>query len=123
MANVAKLYQDRGVDRYKLGLAMEEMKYLPQEMQLKIMDQVMAGADSTQTGQLTGLGYLNDMMLGGMSNNINAQKVSSELRGNLYNALLSNLGGATGSDGSSTSGLGGILSGLSGGLEWLDEIF
>ena len=63
------------------------------------------------------------MMLGGMGNNVNAQKVSAELRGNLYNALLSNLGGATGSDGSSTSGIGGMLSALSGGLDFLDEIF
>ena len=123
MANVAKLYQDRGMDRYNLGLKMEEMKYLPQDMQLKIMDQMMRGSDAAQTGQLTGLGYLNDMMLGGMGNNINAQKVSAELRGNLYNSLLSNLGGATGSDGSSTSGLGGVLSSISGGLEWLDEKF
>jgi len=123
MANVAKLYQDRGMDRYNLGLKMEEMKYLPQDMQLKIMDQMMRGSDAAQTGQLTGLGYLNDMMLGGMGNNINAQKVSAELRGNLYNSLLSNLGGATGSDGSSTSGLGGVLSSISGGLEWLDEFF
>jgi hypothetical protein len=121
MANIAQQYQDRGMNRYELGLKMEEMKYLPQDMQLKIMNQMMAGSDAAQTGQLTGLGYLNDMLLGGMSNNVNAQKVSSELRGNLYNALLSNLGGTTGNDGSSATGLGGLLGGLSGGLKWLDE--
>jgi hypothetical protein len=123
MANIAQQYQDRGMNRYELGLKMEEMKYLPQDMQLKIMNQMMAGSDAAQTGQLTGLGYLNDMLLGGMSNNVNAQKVSSELRGNLYNALLSNLGGTTGNDGSSATGLGGLLGGLSGGLKWLDEFF
>ena len=123
MANIAQLYQDRGMDRYGLGLKMEEMKYLPQQMQLEILNQAMRGADSQQTGQLTGLGYLSDMMLGGMGNNVNAQKVSAELRGNLYNALLSNLGGATGSDGSSTSGIGGMLSAITGGLDFLDKIF
>ena len=123
MANVAKLYQDRGMDRYNLGLKMEELKYLPQKMQLEIMNQMMAGVDATQTGQLTGLGYLSDMMLGGMSTNVNSQKVAAELRSNLYNALLSNLGGATGSDGSSTSGLGGLLSAVGGGIQWLDDTF
>ena len=41
MANIAQLYQDRGMDRYGLGLKMEEMKYLPQEMQLAILNQAM----------------------------------------------------------------------------------
>ena len=121
MANVAKLYQDRGMDRYQLGLSMEELKYLPQRMQLEILQQAQNGVNSQQTGQLTGLGYLTDMILGGMGTNVNAQKVSAELRGNLYNALLGNLGGATGTDGSSTSGLGGFLSAIEGGLGLLDK--
>ena len=105
-----------GLARTKMGLGMEEMKYLPMKMQLEILQQAQNGVDAQQTGQLTGLGYLTDMMLGGMSTNVNSQKVSAELRANLYNALLSNLGGAQGSDGSSTSGIGGMLSAVAGGF-------
>ena len=114
---------DLGLARTKMGLGMEEMKYLPMRMQLEILQQAQNGVDAQQTGQLTGLGYLTDMMLGGMSTNVNSQKVSAELRSNLYNALLSNLGGAQGSDGSSTSGIGGMLSAIAGGLDFIDDLF
>lgn len=121
MKGIGDSYSELGLNRYKLGLGMEEMKYLPMKMQLEILQQAQNGVNSQQTGQLTGLGYLNDMLVGGMSTNVNSQKVASDLRANLYNALLSNLGGAQGSDGSSSSGLGGFLSAVEGGLGLLDK--
>ena len=123
MTSVGDSLANLGLNQYKTGMNLEELKYLPQRMQLEILQQAQNGVNSQQTGQLTGLGYLTDMMLGGMGTNVNAQKVSAELRGNLYNALLGNLGGATGTDGSSTSGIGGILSAIEGGLDFLDRIF
>ena len=121
MKGIGDSYSELGLNRYKLGLGMEEMKYLPMKMQLEILQQAQNGVNSQQTGQLTGLGYLNDMLVGGMSTNVNSQKVASDLRANLYSALLSNLGGAQGSDGSSSSGLGGFLSAVEGGLGLLDK--
>ena len=112
-----------GLNRIKMGLGQEEMKYLPMKMQLELLREAKTGMDAQQTGQLTGLGYLSEMMLGGMGHNVNSQKVSAELRGNLYNALLSNLGGSQGSDGSSSSGLGGFLSDIAGGLDFVTSIF
>ena len=53
------------------------------------------------------------MLLGGTNANVNAQKVSSELMGNLYDSILDNLGGASNADGS-TSGIGGMLGSLGG---------
>jgi hypothetical protein len=61
--------------------------------------------------------------LGGVNANINAQKVSSELMGNLYNSVLSNLGGTSGSDGSGLSGIGGLLSSIGGGLDSIIDFF
>ena len=64
-------------------------------------------------GQLTGQDYLAQMLLGGTNANINAQKVSSELMGNLYDSMLDNLGGTSNADGSQ-SGIGGLLLSLGG---------
>ena len=108
-----------GDQRTQLGMEMEKLKYLPMDMQQKILQTMNNSLDQAQTGQLTGQGYLSQMLLGGMGNNTNLQKISSELRGNVYNAVLNNLGGATGSDGSSTSGYSGLLSGIAGGLSTL----
>ena len=108
-----------GDSRTQLGMEMEKLKYLPMDMQQKILQTMNNSLDRAQTGQLTGQGYLSQMLLGGMGNNTNLQKISSELRGNVYNAVLNNLGGATGSDGSQTSGFTGLLSGISGGLNTL----
>jgi hypothetical protein len=112
-------YANLGTKRYGIGMDMEQLSYLPVQTQLEILSQGMTGTEMAQQGQLTGQGFLSQMLLGGMGNNINAQKVANETRANLFNALLSNLGGSTGSDGSSLSGLGGLLSGLSGGANWL----
>lgn len=112
-------YSNLGVNRYNIGMDMEQLSYLPVQQQLEIMNQAMSGAEMTQQGQLTGQGFLSQMLLGGMGNNINAQKVANETRANLMGAVLSNLGGTTGSDGSGLSGLGGMLSGVTGGLDGL----
>jgi hypothetical protein len=117
--NLAQIGQGMGQlgdQRTQLGMEMEKLKYLPMDMQQKILQTMNNSLDQAQTGQLTGQGYLSQMLLGGMGNNTNLQKISSELRGNVYNAVLNNLGGATGSDGSSTSGFSGLLSGIAGGL-------
>ena len=110
-------YANLGTKRYGIGMDMEKLSYLPVQQQLEILNQAMSGTEMTQQGQLTGQGFLSQMLLGGMGNNINAQKVANETRADLMGALLSNLGGSTGSDGSGLSGLGGMLSGVAGGLE------
>ena len=116
MAQVGQAMGQLGDSRTQIGMEMEKLKYLPMDMQQKILQTMNNTLDQAQTGQLTGQGYLSQMLLGGMGNNTNLQKISSELRGNVYNAVLNNLGGATGSDGSQTSGFSGLLSGIAGGL-------
>ncbi|NDB66171.1 MAG: hypothetical protein EB168_10995 [Euryarchaeota archaeon] len=85
---------------------------LPMEAQMRLLQEGNRTGAMAQTGQLTGLDYIAQLGLGGANANINAQHSANQLTGNLYNALLSNLGGAQGSDGSAASGLGGMLSGI-----------
>ena len=119
IGQVGDSYANLGTKRYDLGMDMEQLSYLPVQQQLEILNQAMSGTEMAQQGQLTGQGFLSQMLLGGMGNNINAQKVANETRADLFNALLSNLGGSAGSDGSQLSGLGGLLSGITGGAQWL----
>jgi hypothetical protein len=107
----------------QLGLNANEQSYLPMEMQMKLLNQGQTNADMAQTGQLTGQDYMAQMLLGGSNANINAQKVSSELTGNLYDSILDNLGGAQGEDGSAMNGIGGLLSSLGGGLDSIVDLF
>ena len=72
-----------------------------------------------QTGQLTGQDYIAQLGLGGANANINAMHSANQLTGNLYNALLSNLGGTQGSNGSAGSGL---LGGIGGALFGEDSL-
>lgn len=100
----------------QLGLSQREQSYLPMEMQMKLLEQGMNTAGMSQTGQLTGQDYLSQLLLGGVNANMNAQKVSSELQGNLYDSILDNLGGQSNQDGSSSglSGIGGMFKELGG---------
>ena len=91
----------------QLGLDQQKAAYLPMQMQMELLNQGAANAGMAQQGQLQGQDYLAQLLLGGTNANINAQKVSSELTGNLYDSILDNLGGTSTKDGSS-SGLGGI---------------
>ena len=97
-----------------------QASYLPMNQQLAAMQLGMQNADMAQTGQLTGLDYLAQLGLGGANANINAQHSANQLTGNLYNALLSNIGGVQGQDGSSGSGL---LGAIGGGVEALANFF
>ena len=85
--------------------------YLPMEVQMRLLDQARGTGTMAQTGQLTGQDYLAQLGLGGANANINAMHSANQLTGNLYNALLSNLGGTQGSDGSAGSGLLGAIGG------------
>ena len=98
----------------QLGLDQTKLSYLPMEMQMQLLDLSKNTGSMAQTGQLTGNDYLAQLLLGGVDANVNAQKVSSELMGNLYDSLLDNLGGKSDADGSSASGIGGLLSGIGG---------
>ena len=106
----------------QLGIDQNKMSYLPMQMQMDLLNLANNTGGMAQTGQLTGQDYLAQMLLGGTNANVNAQKVSSELMGNLYDSILDNLGGSSGVDGSSSGllgGLGGIagdISGFLGGL-------
>lgn len=90
-----------------------EASYLPMNQQMALLKLGAGTSDMAQTGQLTGLDYLAQLGIGGANANINAQHSANQLTGNLYNALLSNLGGVQGSDGTSGSGL---LGGIGGAL-------
>ena len=89
-----------------------QSSYLPMDVQMKLLKEAQATGSMSQTGQLTGQDYIAQLGLGGANANINAMHSANQLTGNLYNALLSNLGGAQGSDGTAASGLGGLLSGI-----------
>lgn len=111
--NAAQILAQIGQGRGDLGNTRFQNQYLPYEMQMKLHELSQNDAGMAQTGQLTGQDYLGQLLLGGVNSNINAQKVSSELMGNLYDSMLDNLGGSQGEDGSS-SGIGGMLGSLGG---------
>ena len=90
---------------------------LPMDAQMRLLQEASRTGTMAQTGQLTGQDYMAQLGLGGANANINAMHSANQLTGNLYNALLSNLGGAQGSDGTAASGLGGLLSGIPGLVE------
>lgn len=96
-----------------LGLDQTKLSYLPMQQQMELLKLGQGTGAMAQQGQLTGQDYLAQMLLGGTNANVNAQKVSSELMGNLYDSILDNLGGASNADGS-TSGIGGMLGSLGG---------
>lgn len=108
-----------GAQLGQLGLGQQKQGYLPMQMQMELLNQGVNNAGMAQTGQLTGQDYLAQLLLGGTNANINAQKVSSELQGNLYDSILDNLGGSSDEIGS-VSGLGGMLSDVGG---FLGSIF
>lgn len=93
----------------QLGMDASKLSYLPMEMQMKLLDLGRTNSDLAQTGQLTGNDYFGQLALGGANSNMQAQKASSELLGNLYGALLNNAGGQQNADGSGTSGFFGML--------------
>jgi len=94
----------------QLGIAQSQLAALPMELQMKLMDLGRVNAEMAQSGQLTGQDYYSQLALGGANNNINANKVASELKANLYSALLSNLGSESDGQGNMVSGLFGMLS-------------
>lgn len=103
----------------QLGLDQNKLAYLPMEVQMQLLDLSKNTGSMAQTGQLTGNDYLAQLLLGGVDANVNAQKVSSELVGNLYDSLLDNLGGTSDGEGNAASGIGGLLSGIGGLFEAL----
>ena len=94
-----------------------QASYLPMSTQMALLDNARYTGTMSQTGQLTGQDYIAQLGLGGANANINAMHSANQLTGNLYNALLSNLGGTQGADGSAGSGLGGLFSGIPGLVE------
>ena len=76
-----------------LGLDQTKLSYLPMQQQMELLKMAQGTGAMAQQGQLTGQDYLAQMLLGGTNANVNAQKVSSELMGNLYDSILDNLGG------------------------------
>ena len=97
-----------------------QASYLPMQQQMALLGLGQQNSDMAQTGQLTGLDYMAQLGLGGANANINAMHSANQLTGNLYNALLSNMGGVQGSDGSAGSG---ILGAIGGGLFGKDGLF
>ncbi len=95
------------------------LAYLPMQQQMALMQLGQGNADMAQTGQLTGLDYMTQLALGGANANMQAQHSANQLTGNLYDTLLSNIGGAQGSDGGSASGL---LGAFGNGFDWLTKL-
>ena len=104
----------------QLGQQNYQNSYMPMQQQIEAMKLGMGNADMAQTGQLTGQDYMAQLGLGGANANINAQHSANQLTGNLYNALLANIGGTQGSDGSAGSGLMGLIGG---GIEGIGKYF
>ena len=69
-----------------------QSSYLPMDVQMKLLNQAQGTGTMAQTGQLTGQDYLAQLGLGGANANINAMHSANQLTGNLYNAVLSNIG-------------------------------
>jgi hypothetical protein len=92
----------------QIGLDANKLQYLPMQMQMELMQLAGADADRSQTGQLTGLGYLTQMMLGGSEVNVNASNVANQTRANLYDSILDNMGGSQNGEGGA-SGIAGLL--------------
>ena len=80
----------------RLANQYNQTQYLPMQTQMQLMQLAGADADRSQTGQLTGQGYIGQMALGGMQTEVNALKAASELRGNVIDSILDNLGGESG---------------------------
>ena len=114
--NAANIMAQIGQAQGDLGNTRFQNQYMPYEMQMKLQQLAQNDAGLAQKGQLQGQDYLAQLLLGGTNANINAQKVSSELMGNLYDSMLDNLGGSQSEDGSS-SGIGGMLGSLGGLLD------
>jgi hypothetical protein len=94
-----------------------QASYLPMQQQMALLGLGQQNSDMAQTGQLTGLDYMAQLGLGGANANINAMHSANQLTGNLYNALLSNIGGVQGENGSAGSGLLGAVGGAIGGIQ------
>jgi hypothetical protein len=92
---------------------------MPMEAQMRLLHEANKTGAMSQTGQLTGQDYLAQLALGGVDANVNAMHSANQLTGNLYNALLSNLGGTQGSNGSAGSGLLGAVGGAISGVQSL----
>ena len=103
-ANMAQL----GNQMSQIGLDANKLQYLPMQMQMELMQLAGADADRSQTGQLTGLGYLTQMGLGGAEVNVNASNVANQARANLYDSILDNMGGNSNAEGGS-SGIVGLF--------------
>lgn len=110
--NAAQIMAQIGQAQGDLGNTRFQNQYLPYQMQMNLHQLAQNDAGMAQTGQLTGQDYLGQLLLGGTNANINAQKVSSELMGNLYDSMLDNLGGNSDPEGNSSSGLGGMFGSL-----------
>ena len=94
-----------------------QASYLPMQQQMALLGLGQQNSDMAQTGQLTGLDYMAQLGLGGANANINAMHSANQLTGNLYNALLSNIGGVQGENGSAGSGLLGAVGGAIGSVQ------
>ena len=100
-----------GAQQGGMGLDAYTGSFLPMQQQMALLQQANHGADAAQTGQLTGQGYLTQLGLGGAQTNVNAQNVAAQLKGNLYDSILDNIGGSSTSEGG-MSGLVGMLEGI-----------
>ena len=67
---------------------------MPLNQQIQAMQVAQGNAGMSQSGQMTGAGYGAQLGLGGIQADINAQKASSELYGNMFDSMMDNSGAA-----------------------------
>jgi hypothetical protein len=102
-ANMATAFGNMGMDAYNTS-------YLPIHQQAALWQLAGGDADRAQTGQLTGIGYDTQLGLGGAGVNVNAQNVASQMKAQLYDSILDNIGGNQGAAGDAVSGIAGLFS-------------
>jgi hypothetical protein len=111
--NAASILAQIGQGQGNFGNDLYKNSYLPMEQQMALLQLAGADADRAQTGDLTGMGYLTQMGLGGAEINVNSQNVANQLRANLYDSIMDNMGGNSNADGGA-SGIVGLFQQLLG---------
>lgn len=106
-ANMATAFGNMGMDAYSTS-------YMPMQQQAALWQLAGGDADRAQTGQLTGIGYNTQLGLGGAGVNVNAQNVASQMKAQLYDSILDNIGGNQGAAGNAANGIMGLFQSILG---------
>jgi len=90
----ASMLNQIGQSQAGLGNMQYQNSFMPLNQQIQAMQVAQGNAGMSQSGQMTGAGYGAQLGLGGIQADINAQKASSELYGNMFDSMMDNSGAA-----------------------------